>query len=112
MKAQPCKFISGEGYVDCPKEEATHLTIRVPGPSGRMTLPVQISGTRGGTMSWSWNGDTEKPTLRPGVLTAGHGHRSSDNNWRCHTWIKDGKAEFLGDFSREYVGHTLDLVDF
>lgn len=104
MKANPSKIIPGEGVVDCPIEEATHIIINRPGPSGHVLLPVQIKGTRDGTGNWTWNGDTERPTLRPSILTTG-------GTWKCHTWITDGKAIFLPDSTHEFSGQTLDLLD-
>lgn len=104
MKAKPVKLIFGEGYIECPVEEATHVTLNIPGPSGKLTLPVMLHGKRDGTGNWTWNGNVDTPTLRPSVLTTGH-------NFRCHSWINDGKAQFLSDCSHEFAGQTLDLYD-
>lgn len=103
MKALPVKLSAGR-YVECPIEEATHVTLNIPGPSGRLTLPIIIKGTRAGTNCWSWNGDTERPTLKPSVLTRGH-------NYRCHSWVNEGKAIFLEDCSHEFRNQTVDLLD-
>lgn len=114
----PVKLVSGEGYVPCSADEATHVTLIIPGPSGRITLPVIQHGTRAGTGCWTWNGSTEAPTLRPSVLTTGRnflgGEPTDKANWpefRCHTWINDGKAQFLDDCSHEHRGKTLDLLE-
>ncbi|RYD61732.1 MAG: hypothetical protein EOP84_35380 [Verrucomicrobiaceae bacterium] len=63
-----------------------------------------MNGTREGTGNWTWNGDTEKPTLKPSVLTW-------NGTERCHTWITDGQAIFLDDCSHEFAGQTLDLLE-
>ena len=104
MKAKPVKLIYGEGYVSCPVDEATHVTLNIPGPTGRLTLPVIQRGTREGTGCWTWNGSTDAPTLRPSVLTTGH-------NFRCHSWINDGHAQFLDDCSHEMANTTVLLLD-
>ena len=104
MKALPVRIIPTQGYQECPIHEATHITLNIPGPTGVLTLPVIQKGTREGTGCWSWNGSTEAPTLRPSVLTNGH-------NFRCHSWISDGQAQFLADSSHEYAGKTLDLLE-
>ena len=88
MKALPVKLIYGKGYKPCAIEEATHVTLNLPGPTGLLTLPVILSGTRAGTGCWTWNGSTDAPTLRPSVLTTGH-------DFRCHSWINDGAAQFF-----------------
>jgi hypothetical protein len=34
-----------------------------------------------------------------------------DGEHVCHTWINDGKVQFLGDCTHEFAGQTLDLLD-
>lgn len=131
MKAKPI-ILDNMAYVQCEPARATHVRIKLPGPSGEMFIPVMIKGTREGTGKWTWNGDTEKPTLKPSVLTmAGHfapDFKESDSCWckyyaahpdetpvfhcfRCHTWINDGMVQFLSDCSHELAGKTLPLLD-
>jgi len=97
-----------------------------------MVIPVMLHGNRDGTGKWSWNGDIDKPTLRPSLLVqSGHyapNFKQDDSCWckyykdhpdetpvfncfRCHTWINDGKAQFLPDSTHEHSGKTLDLID-
>jgi len=107
MKAKPL-IATDDGHKPCKPEEATHLQFNVPGPIPHRILRVQIKGTRKGTGNWSWNGDTEKPTIKPSVLTK---LPHADGEIRCHSFINDGKIQFLGDCSHEYAGQTLDLLD-
>jgi hypothetical protein len=104
MKAIPIRCIPGKGREKCAPEEATYVVINIPGPTGLLALPVILHGKREGTGCWTWNGSTETPTLRPSVLNQRRGHR-------CHTWINDGKAQFLDDSNHEYAGQTLDLLE-
>lgn len=109
MKAKPVRLEHGRGYVECAPEDATHLTVRIPGPTGLLTLPVvQGNTTRAGTGCWTWNGSVDAPTLRPSVLTQYDG---ADQQWRCHSWINDGYVHFLGDSSHPLVGRTVPLLD-
>lgn len=101
--AKPVRLVYGQGYEPCSVEEATHVTINIPGPTGRLTLPVMLKGKREGTGCWTWNGSTTAPTLRPSVLTTSH------KGWRCHSWINGGAAQFLGDCSHELRGQTVPL---
>ena len=107
MKAKPVRLTPSDGYVQCSIEEATHVSLRIPGPTGLLTLPVIRSGTRAGTGCWTWNGSTDAPTLRPSVLT--HGHRARP--FRCHSWINDGAAQFLDDCSHDMRNTTVPLLD-
>lgn len=107
-KAEPLRK-EGNLYIACLPQDATHLRIRLPGPTGRLTLPI-VTGitTRSGTGCWSWNESVEFPTLRPSVLTQ---YEGADGSWRCHSWINDGTVQFLGDCSHELAGKTLPLLD-
>lgn len=106
MKAQPVKLIYAQGYEPCSIEECTHVTLDIPGPTGRLTLPVILKGTRDGTNCWSWNGDVDAPTLRPSVKTEGC---NKEGKFLCHSWINDGHAQFLDDCSHELKGQTIPL---
>ena len=105
MRAKPVKLVKGEGYIECEKDEATHVTINFPSPAGLLTLPVITSGTRKGTPCWTWNGDTEKPTLRPSVKTI------NSRGLCCHSWVDDGEAEFLPDCSHNLVNKTVAMLE-
>ena len=104
MKARPVRLV-GRSYKDCAVEDATHVTLNIPGPTGILTLPVIIKGRREGTGCWTWNGSTEAPTLRPSVL------RTTRSDFRCHSWINDGFAQFLADCSHELAGKTVELLE-
>lgn len=110
MRAKPMKLIYGEGYIPCEVGEATHVQLHCPGPFPTRFIPVQLRGTRAGTGNWSWNGDTEKPTLKPSILTrADFGEKRVPKV--CHSFVNDGKIQFLGDCTHEFAGQTLDLLD-
>ena len=107
MKAKPVR-LTPHGYSECAVDEATHVSLRIPGPTGLLTLPVIRQGAREGTGCWTWNGSTDAPTLRPSVRTQYDG---ADGAWCCHSWINDGAAQFLSDCSHELVGTTASLLE-
>lgn len=113
MKAQPLIRIE-TGYKHCDPKEATHLQLHLPGPFPNRILPVMIGGTRDGTPNWTWNGSVESPTVKPSVLTRGGGRLCRDGKYIeevCHSFINDGKVQFLDDCTHEFAGQTLDLLD-
>lgn len=124
MKAQSYKF-DGTAYIPCEPKEATHLEMILPGPTGMIRLPVMIGGTRDGTPNWTWNGRLEKPTIKPSVLTRGtlpltdeqhdrvmKGEKLTPTPFVCHSFINDGKVQFLGDCTHEFKNQTVDLLDW
>lgn len=109
MKAIPIKLVDGE-QVMCTPEEATYLKFKLPSVGGMQMLPVITKGSRKNSNAWTWNGDTEKPTLRPSLLVKGH-CTSKEDNYICHSWVNDGKAQFLIDSTHDLAGKTIDLLD-
>lgn len=107
MKAQPLR-LTETGYEPCEPKEATHLRLHLPGPLPNRILPVMIGGRREGTPNWTWNGSVDTPTVRPSVLTSGV---DIDGEHVCHSWINDGKVQFLDDCTHELAGKTVALLD-
>lgn len=105
MKARPLILTEGVGYSECAAEDATHVELNFPGPIPTRIIPVILKGSRRGTHCWSWNGSILNPTLKPSILSkAGKGHV-------CHSFVNDGKIQFLSDCSHELAGKTMDLLD-
>jgi len=104
MKAQPLILTKESCYKECEPKDATHIHINFPSPSGNLILPVMIGGTRKGTNNWTWNGDVDSPTIKPSILT-------TRNKFRWHSFVNDGKAEFLSDCSHDLVNQTVDMLE-
>lgn len=96
MKVRPIKFINGIPK-QCSPDEATHLVIKFPSPAEWLTLPV----TNGG---WEWNKSVDAPTLTPSILTKNH-------LFVCHSYIIDGKVNFLSDCTHDLKNKTVELED-
>jgi len=80
---------------------------------------------------WDFNGDVEKPTLKPSILErSGHycDWASKDDCWCtynkehpdnpapftchiCHSFVTDGRIQFLSDCTHDKAGQTLELED-
>lgn len=85
MRAMPVVRKDGT-WIMCCKEDATHLILHFPFKDKILkerVLPIQLSGARKDTKNWSWNGDVDKPTLKPSVKT-------TYNNVVCHSFVNDG----------------------
>lgn len=80
---------------------------------------------------WEFNGDFEKPTFTPSYLVkSGHyADRHTDECWCkynekhglhgdifkcyvCHSFVSDGKIQFLDDCTHHLKGQTVDLPDW
>lgn len=65
---------------------------------------------------WGWNGDVDRPTFTPSVLVtspanpdAGPGFEEWLTERRCHSFVTDGRIQFLGDCTHALQGQTVDL---
>jgi hypothetical protein len=93
-------------------------------PSDDSTRPV-----------WGFNGDGDRPTFTPSVLVT-YEHRSDESRERaaafrrehgrpmtleelpydrkdvCHSFVTDGRIQFLNDCTHALAGQTVDLPDY
>ena len=82
---------------------------------------------------WGWNGDVERPTFTPSVLVTWRDFTDAGeiayDAWVeagcpkpappfegqdkvCHSFVRDGRIEFLGDCTHALAGQTVDLADW
>lgn len=75
-------------------------------PGCKYAHSIPVSGPR----AWNWNGSLELPTVRPSLLV----NRSSTNPAVpvCHSWITDGKIQFLSDCTHSLAGQTVELPEW
>lgn len=63
---------------------------------------------------WQFNGDYDKPTVNPSVLVTVDipaDVKVEPNVRRCHSFIRDGKIQFLSDCTHALAGKTIDLPE-
>lgn len=63
-----------------------------------------------GSRKWEWNGSLDSPTLSPSILcrwTQGEEHAPRV----CHSFVKNGRIEFLGDCTHALAGQIVDLPE-
>jgi len=69
---------------------------------------IAVSNNDCGFPVWQWNGDTTKPTISPSIKVEYHG---ADKDTVCHSFIRNGKIQYLNDCTHELTGKTVDMVD-
>ncbi len=67
-----------------------------------------------GKPHWTFNGDFDKPTFGPSVLS--HYDMPAEDgfpavHYVCHSFVTDGRIQFLGDCTHALAGQTVDLPD-
>lgn len=72
-------------------------------PGCKENHPFEVNAVNNG---WTWNGSMDKPTFSPSLLVNADGPR------RCHSFVREGKIEFLGDCQHSLAGKTVELPDW
>lgn len=74
-------------------------------PGCKNSHPFEIECPNGA--GWTWNGSWEQPTFTPSLL-CNVDHPQS----RCHSFVTDGKIQFLNDCHHIFAGQTIDMPDW
>lgn len=89
----------------------------------------QVGVGNGAGPRWGYNGNPEAPTFTPSILVSGETWSPpvTDENmaewdrspWEqkkvatvCHSFITDGRIQFLGDCTHALAGQTVDIPDW
>jgi hypothetical protein len=115
-----CPVSDGEGgirgwMIFCPACGCGHLFNTQPGPNG-------MGGMK---PCWTFNGSTEKPSFSPSMLVRGvvpltdeeldrmaAGEAVTPKPLVCHSFVKDGQIQYLGDCTHALAGKTVPLEPF
>jgi hypothetical protein len=54
---------------------------------------------------WTWNQNVEKPTFNPSLMC------NRDQKDQCHSYVRDGKIQFLGDCFHELKNQTAEIPE-
>lgn len=61
---------------------------------------------------WEFNGSLEAPTFSPSYLLWTDHPETKKRERTCHSFIKEGKIQFLDDCSHHLKGKTVDLPEY
>lgn len=98
------------------KINANRVVFRCPGCKMNHQLNINVDS---GSPVWYWNSDKVKPTFTPSILATWKepsddpllfGDPTHDINKVCHSFVTDGKIQFLNDCTHGFAGMTIDLI--
>lgn len=77
--------------------------------------------------TWKCDGDPERPTISPSILVYAHktcvtdakgelvrdaaGDILTKDSFRCHSFVSNGRIQFLADSTHPLAGKTVELPD-
>jgi len=73
------------------------------------SLHVFCLKTTWSSPGWSFNGDVYKPTFIPSMMAR---CRLKGVEHVCHSFVTDGRIQYLGDCTHALKGQTIDLPPF
>lgn len=106
------------------KSDENHVSFHCPGCESAHRIPIA------GPNTWQWNKDMDLPTFSPSIkISSGHFIEGSLGCWckhnaahpespsgfscgLCHSFVKDGKIQFLTDCTHKLAGQTVDIPDW
>lgn len=86
------------------EDDGTYLAFKCPGC--KREHMVRVKDLFSQSPHWSWNESLDLPTLYPSVVVR---TRQEGDEFVCHSWVKDGRIQFLDDSTHALVGITIDL---
>lgn len=63
----------------------------------------------GDSPRWSFNENFDSPTINPSLLVT---YKMPEGEKRCHSFIREGKIQYLSDCTHEMAGKTVDIPEF
>ncbi len=75
----------------------------------------QVKVGQGAGPRWGYNGNPDAPTFTPSVLVRYEGADADTPEGIpsvCHSFVTDGRIQFLGDCTHHLAGQTVALPDF
>lgn len=57
---------------------------------------------------WTFNGDMERPTFSPSLVVT---IKTEPKKQICHSFVRDGKIQFLSDCFHDLAGQTVEMPD-
>lgn len=88
--------------------DSKKLVFKCPGCRCSHCVNVKLNNAAQGPL-WSWNGSLERPTLTPSILVEYGRDPRPDRPQRCHSFVTDGRIQFLSDCEHDFAGKTVNL---
>ncbi len=81
-------------------------------PGCKCAHQVRINPDVGSGPVWMWNQCTDAVTLEPSVHVNPPGPYHRSNVVVCHSFVREGRIQFLTDSTHPLKGQTVPLPDF
>lgn len=84
------------------------VTFCCPGCSNWHGVTIGHPNNRGA--QWTWNGDVDRPTISPSILSRIEYPKDATRDQQvCHSFVEGGNIRFLSDCTHGLAGQTVPL---
>ncbi len=100
----PLERLGQSWYFYCPGCDQHHRV--------QVKAPTRPDGAPQPGPVWDFDGDEERPTFAPSILSTCEykgGEHGPPKKTVCHSFVRGGRIEFLGDCTHALAGRTVDL---
>ena len=90
--------------------EGGRVAFWCPGCDSAHQIPASTAHDPG--RAWYWNGSVDRPTFTPSLLVSYNGSDAGIDGAPpaiCHSFVTDGRIQFLGDCTHALAGQTVDI---
>lgn len=87
--------------------ENAHAMMNCPGCD--LVHAIHVGDRIPGKPTWDFNGNLEKPTFSPSLLVK-YNWGDDEVAHVCHSFIRDGKWQFLNDCTHSLAGQTVPVI--
>lgn len=90
------------------KLEGGQVLFRCPGCRSSHAVGVEDPAP----LIWGFNGNGDAPTFTPSIFVNAPGRFHHPGVPSCHSFVTDGRIQFLNDCTHALAGQTVDLPDW
>lgn len=91
----------------CYQDERGNVLFNCPGCGHLHSVSTVTPNGMGA--KWDWNNDTLRPTFKPSILAKSNYTSIDRMDDTCHSFVTDGRIQFLDDCTHSLAGRTVDL---
>lgn len=78
---------------------------------GCQSIHMPVPFMANGTLGWQFNGNLEHPTFIPSLL-ATWDFGAEKGKRVCHSFVTNGRIQFLNDSTHKHAGLTMEIPEF
>jgi hypothetical protein len=80
-------------------------------PGCKVPHSINFNVKKGSVLNWEFNRDVDNPSISPSILVCWQ-MIAPKKDRVCHSYVKEGKIQFLSDCTHSLAGQTVELPEY